>query len=696
MEEDDEAPSDALALALRGIRSPLAAAAAAAAASASPRREPPPSPLLRGVTEHDLRFEALDAEAAEGFGAEPTLAHAAGVDLRADAVVLAASPLMARSRKRRRRASSGRGKALEVEAEAALPPIDFLRGGPESPAVAATAASSNAATVSAPSLPLAAASPTRRLRLRFSAAAAAEEAASAPHTAAAARSGAESRSAAGGREPVDVGGFGGAGERAAGQEATLVPAEPHDAPQAMEESAPQGSDAVAGEEVLAKLETAASAALSPAVAAGRGFKRRGRKFACTAPGCKSVFATSFGAKRHQKMHTGARPFQCPVVECSRRFAEKFALSRHMRSHNKERPYTCSFPDCDRRFADKSNLEHHRLTHTAERTIVCGVGGCEKSFYRRRELLRHRNSAHNPERRSRRKAVTAEMAQTGPETETRFPPHSDPQFAPPSQQPQQPMQPRHALLVQEQPAAQEAPPHVIGPPAGSSAASVSRLALVSPSPPPRASAEASAMGGVPLAPTTVGLLPQPVAAAAAKASSQPPLSISSLQPHRLAASPAPSAELDPNVRAPRQSALLIAPASTAPPMQASMAPQMLAHLAPVHIVQPDGATQLVGFVQWPTPPPPPPPPAPAPPQPSFSPAPPTLQPLQVHHIAGPAAPAPLPVAQALVLAEARPGAGTHTPPLGNQLTRLLPASVPVLIAAAKPDESPPPPPRSTLQ
>ncbi|KAI1883968.1 hypothetical protein AGOR_G00221550 [Albula goreensis] len=87
--------------------------------------------------------------------------------------------------------------------------------------------------------------------------------------------------------------------------------------------------------------------------------------------CGESFKIPSLLKKHQRLHTVARPYSCS--HCGKGFRFPSLLKIHQRVHTGERPYTCSLCGKSFRYLSKSQ----QLSHTAERQYRCTP--CEKSF-----------------------------------------------------------------------------------------------------------------------------------------------------------------------------------------------------------------------------------------------------------------------------------------------------------------------------
>lgn len=63
------------------------------------------------------------------------------------------------------------------------------------------------------------------------------------------------------------------------------------------------------------------------------------------------FKTPLQLRKHQTVHTGAKPHQCDV--CGRQFRERGTLREHHRIHTGAMPFTCEF--CGKSFRFKGIL-----------------------------------------------------------------------------------------------------------------------------------------------------------------------------------------------------------------------------------------------------------------------------------------------------------------------------------------------------
>lgn len=66
---------------------------------------------------------------------------------------------------------------------------------------------------------------------------------------------------------------------------------------------------------------------------------------------ESRFKTPLQLRKHQTVHTGAKPHQCDV--CGRQFRERGTLREHHRIHTGAMPFTCEY--CGKSFRFKGIL-----------------------------------------------------------------------------------------------------------------------------------------------------------------------------------------------------------------------------------------------------------------------------------------------------------------------------------------------------
>lgn len=91
-----------------------------------------------------------------------------------------------------------------------------------------------------------------------------------------------------------------------------------------------------------------------------------KPYACTHPGCTSVFRTRGHLKDHERAHTNERPYKC--VLCSSSFRRSSTLKVHLRIHSGERPYVCPHPHCGKTFTESGNLNTHKKLHKEGRPL----------------------------------------------------------------------------------------------------------------------------------------------------------------------------------------------------------------------------------------------------------------------------------------------------------------------------------------
>ncbi|XP_019899058.2 putative zinc finger protein 735 isoform X2 [Esox lucius] len=98
--------------------------------------------------------------------------------------------------------------------------------------------------------------------------------------------------------------------------------------------------------------------------------------------CGKAFRTRYDLRRHQSVHSDAKPFRCD--QCDKSYKSKLCLKQHYRVHTGERPYVCSY--CGRSFRIGGSLQAHVRIHTGERPFVCAT--CGKSFIQSNMLTVH--------------------------------------------------------------------------------------------------------------------------------------------------------------------------------------------------------------------------------------------------------------------------------------------------------------------
>ncbi|EPY78053.1 zinc finger protein 517-like protein [Camelus ferus] len=140
--------------------------------------------------------------------------------------------------------------------------------------------------------------------------------------------------------------------------------------------------------------TCGELSLSPAALEG---ERRGpgathtaeeRAHRCVA--CSKAFKYNSLLRRHQVIHTGAKPYQC--TDCGKAFKQSSILLRHQLIHTEEKPFRCG--ECGKAFRQGAQLVAHRRVHALEKPFQGGQ--CGKAFGRRFTLSEHRR-IHSGER-----------------------------------------------------------------------------------------------------------------------------------------------------------------------------------------------------------------------------------------------------------------------------------------------------------
>ncbi|KAB1258185.1 Zinc finger protein 517 [Camelus dromedarius] len=145
---------------------------------------------------------------------------------------------------------------------------------------------------------------------------------------------------------------------------------------------------------LAWGSTCGELSLSPAALEG---ERRGpgathtaeeRAHRCVA--CSKAFKYNSLLRRHQVIHTGAKPYQC--TDCGKAFKQSSILLRHQLIHTEEKPFRCG--ECGKAFRQGAQVAAHRRVHALEKPFQGGQ--CGKAFGRRFTLSEHRR-IHSGER-----------------------------------------------------------------------------------------------------------------------------------------------------------------------------------------------------------------------------------------------------------------------------------------------------------
>jgi hypothetical protein len=71
-----------------------------------------------------------------------------------------------------------------------------------------------------------------------------------------------------------------------------------------------------------------------------------QRFACSWPGCDSVFKAKVDMKNHIWRHTGEKVYACEWPGCEKRFPVKRNLARHRETHEGVKHYACDWPGCE--------------------------------------------------------------------------------------------------------------------------------------------------------------------------------------------------------------------------------------------------------------------------------------------------------------------------------------------------------------
>ena len=66
-------------------------------------------------------------------------------------------------------------------------------------------------------------------------------------------------------------------------------------------------------------------------------------FACTVPGCGSMFTQGFNLKGHLHSHFEEKPYKCHWPGCGKGFVRQHDCKRHEQLHNDFRPFECEVP-----------------------------------------------------------------------------------------------------------------------------------------------------------------------------------------------------------------------------------------------------------------------------------------------------------------------------------------------------------------
>ncbi|KAH7715875.1 Zinc finger protein 70 [Aphelenchoides avenae] len=112
--------------------------------------------------------------------------------------------------------------------------------------------------------------------------------------------------------------------------------------------------------------------MSSSASAIQGLSRSERKcHACSY--CGKIFTSRGRVRRHQVVHTGAKPFACS--ECGNKYSDQTALRRHEFLHRNE---TFECHHCKKTFRQFYCLsEHINKYHDGKREFACGE--CAKTL-----------------------------------------------------------------------------------------------------------------------------------------------------------------------------------------------------------------------------------------------------------------------------------------------------------------------------
>ena len=98
--------------------------------------------------------------------------------------------------------------------------------------------------------------------------------------------------------------------------------------------------------------------------------------------------TTVNASHNQRLKQDAN-FACTVPGCGSIFTHGFNIKGHLKSHFEEKPYKCHWPGCGKGFARQHDCKRHEELHSNFGPIVCE--GCRKQFARMDALNRHLES-----------------------------------------------------------------------------------------------------------------------------------------------------------------------------------------------------------------------------------------------------------------------------------------------------------------
>ncbi|ELU18681.1 hypothetical protein CAPTEDRAFT_131096 [Capitella teleta] len=102
------------------------------------------------------------------------------------------------------------------------------------------------------------------------------------------------------------------------------------------------------------------------------------------PWCQKSFSRFWLLKRHQSVHSGARPFACR--SCPYAAKTKSNLSAHIKQR-----HPSLNTNCRKSFTARGHLRDHTLVHTGERPFRCPV--CPHATTQKSNLKRHMTRQH---------------------------------------------------------------------------------------------------------------------------------------------------------------------------------------------------------------------------------------------------------------------------------------------------------------
>ncbi|GLD56676.1 zinc finger protein 436-like protein [Lates japonicus] len=104
--------------------------------------------------------------------------------------------------------------------------------------------------------------------------------------------------------------------------------------------------------------------------------------------CGKSFTFSSALRRHQRLHTDARPYQCSV--CHKTFKQQSSLKSHQLTHSGVR-YQC--PLCSKSFSRALELTYHVDVHSDARPYFCHI--CKKNLSGARIYRNHMKKHESP-------------------------------------------------------------------------------------------------------------------------------------------------------------------------------------------------------------------------------------------------------------------------------------------------------------